>query len=106
MSGGTGPTLTGLTQGSYVVHFGGAGTGTLAANVRGFMAVSVNGSTRTDADACEFQQDGHCSGARVVLAQLTIAGNMNTLKCVYRTSDGTDRCDVRQRWITAIRYSG
>jgi hypothetical protein len=107
VSGGAGPTLTGLMQGSYTVWFGGAGGGLLASNVVAFMAVSVNGSVPSNDDlSCEYQATGHVSGARVILAQLSSPGNTNTLKLLYRSSDGTDRCDVRRRWIVAIPYGG
>lgn len=102
VSGGAGPTISGLANGQYLILHGGSGAGTLASNVRYFQAVSVNGGTPVDADGCEFGQDGNVSGATALTATLT--GGNNELKCVYRSSDGTDRGNVRNRWIVALRY--
>lgn len=103
VSGVAGPTISGLPNGSYVVTFGGSGTGTAASNVVAYMAVSVNGSTPVDADSCEAQGTGHYSTSRSILVSLT-AGS-NELKALYKTSDGTDRGDFRYRWMVAQRYA-
>jgi hypothetical protein len=105
VSGGAGPTIDNLPDGKYVIQFGGSGGGDFAHNVTYHMGISVNGSTPTDDLSAEFASDrGNTSGMMVNLATLSAGGN-NTIKAVYRSSDGTDRGNIRYRWIMAIRQS-
>lgn len=103
VSGGAGPEISGLADGTYEVSFGGSGGGDFAANVTYHMGISINGSTPADDQSCEFASDrGNTSGAMTIIATLTNGGN-NTLKAVYRSSDGTDRGNIRYRWLVALR---
>jgi hypothetical protein len=101
VSGGSGPTISNLPKGKYVLFFGGSGTGTLASNVVAYMALEVNGTVIDE--PCEAQGTAHYSTARVVLSTMTT--DANTVKAVYKTNDGTDRGDFRNRWIVAQRYA-
>lgn len=104
VSGGAGPTLSNLSPGQYLVHFGASTAGTFASGVVGFMGLSINGSTPADdASSIEAQQTGNLSASRVL--NVTLSNSTNTIKCVYRTSDGSDRAVWRYRWILALRYS-
>lgn len=106
VSGGAGPVLTDLSDGSYLVLFGGSGGGDFANNVTYHMGVSVNGSTPVDAESAEWGSDrGNTSGVMAVIAVLAAGGTSNVLTAVYRSSDGTDRGNVRYRWITAIKLA-
>lgn len=106
VSGAAGPTITGLPDGVYLVLFGGSGGGDFAHSVTYHMGVSVNGVVPADdTTSAEWGSDrGNTSGIMANLVTLSNAGN-NTLKAVYRSSDGTDRGNVRYRWIVAIRQS-
>lgn len=105
VSGGAGPELDGLADGQYVLFFGGSGGGDFATNTTYHIAASVNGSTPTDDQSAEFASDrGNTSGAMIVIATLNNDGN-NNVKCVYRSSDGTDRGNIRYRWLVALKFA-
>jgi hypothetical protein len=104
VSGPSGPTLSNLPNGKYVVLWGGSGTGDgTSAGDASFMAVSVNGSSTTN--ALETQLQGiHGSVARADIVTLSAGDGLNTLKCVYKVTIGHN-ADFRARWIVAIKYS-
>lgn len=95
----SGPTISGLADGSYFLIYG------CSAQVNGsqqlFMAPSINGSTPSDSQAVEVTSSSNNSYSRALLANLSNS-NSNTVELKYRVqgSDGS----ARYRWLIALKY--
>ena len=98
-----GPTITGLSDGKYVVLYGAA----LSMNAGGpaFMGLAVNGTNPSDDNEAlqGAATNFGVSAMTAVLKTLNNGGN-NTLKAVYR-SDGVNTATFNRRWLIALRYS-
>lgn len=96
-----GPTLTGLSDGSYLFFFGAAmiqSDHTLSQ----CMALKVNSTEAVIAESAINNSEQYVTGSRVVLKTLAGGGN-NTVTCRYRVDGGTGTWSYR--WMHALRVS-
>lgn len=101
-----GPSLRGLSKGTYLVMYGAI----MAAQVAGktcFMSVDVNGAGATDANGVSYYNGpgpsfGSASMMRALLLDLTKPSN--TLATKYRSQDATS-CVFNNPWIIALRVA-
>lgn len=93
----SGPTLTGLSAGSYVVFFGSSMTA--PASQTSYMTVYANGADATN--PVETQVGTNASLSRGFTTRLT--GSNNTLQAKYKVSGGANGT-FRYRWLIAIKY--
>ena len=94
--GGTvGPSITGIADGVYVVVWGANTTG---GEHQGFMGISVNGSTPTDADSAGSQESQSATSSRVITLK---NDNNSTIVCKYK---GTQQ-HWGNRWIVLVRVA-
>lgn len=97
----TGPSLTGLSDGTYVIYFGctvynPAGVGD------GRMSIDVNSAGAADADAVLHSGGNfNISLSRTLVKTLTAGGN-NTLVAKYK-GDGANASHFLNRWLIAQR---
>lgn len=96
ISGGTvGPSITGLADGVYVVLWGAVTTG---GEHTGYMGVSINGDTPTDADSAGSLFNTSIAHGRLI----TVKNDHNTsIVCKYK---GTQQ-NWSQRWLAVIRVA-
>lgn len=94
----TGPELTGIGDGQYLVGFGANAfqTGLQFA----YASVSANGAAPSDDDKIQFTQTFSASASRFLLVTLT-AGS-NSLRVQYRTDNSGTFSD---RWLVAVRVA-
>lgn len=97
----TGPSLSGLSEGAYIVLFGaqcvpGAGE-------QGAMSVSVNGAAASDDDAA-FSSATNATLCRALAVTLTDPTS-NEIVTKYRTNVGGAATRFLRRWIIALRYA-
>jgi hypothetical protein len=98
----TGPEITGLPDGKYVIFFGAYGR--CSSNAGGArMSVDVDGVGAHDADAATWNVTDAAPGSTACLKTLSNAGN-NTLTAKYRT-DSTMTGTFADRWMIALRYA-
>lgn len=99
-----GPTITGLPDGTYLLIWGCRASGNY-----GRMAVSMNGSTPTDADSVYIETGGTLtySGVRIKLVTLSnvAAGGVNTITTPMRkdSAGGPGTVTLSQCFLSAIR---
>lgn len=98
----TGPELTGLADGNYLVFHGALASVTTAGDAA-FMSLSVNGSTPDDADCCRTNLDTATSMMRLTTKRLAAGGN-NSIKAQYRSSTG-NTVGFLNRWLVVLRYA-
>jgi hypothetical protein len=96
-----GPTLTGLSDGTYVVYWGATCDNT---PVNAYMGVKVNSTEPADDDSIFWSIAAAVAtpGMRAIEKTLDGGGN-NTLTARYRVSTGTGF--YRNRWMLAVRVS-
>ena len=94
----SGPSVSGLPDGHYLVLFGAAIDPSVADY--GFMSISANGSSPSDNDAAV--SIANAAASRATITTLTAHGN-NTVKAMYRTNSGTSA--FAYRWLVVIKYS-
>lgn len=92
-----GPTLTGLSDGSYVVFFGASMTAPAAQT--SYMTVYANGADATN--PIETQVGTNASLSRGFTVRLVDSNN--TLQAKYKVSGGANG-SFRYRWLIAIKY--
>lgn len=97
--GTTGPTLSQLANGVYLLVFGGD-TSTSLGSTDGYMSPSVNGATAVDDDAVLFSgrfSDSTAIGTslRVLLVRLDKVGGNNEIVMKYRVTGGTGYFQLR-----------
>jgi hypothetical protein len=100
----TGPELTDLPDGQYLILFG-AGINSTGTPTNGFMGVKVNSTEADDDDACHgfIPNTTAAPGARAITKTLD-GGGSNTLLARYR-SDGSNTVQFRRRWLVAVKYA-
>jgi hypothetical protein len=103
----TGPTLTGIANGNFLVLFGcraDPGGSTSAAR----MSISPNGAAASDNNSCSSDSQNLIAGMSIMRAftvQLTTtAAGGNTLQAKYRVTGATTG-NFGQRWLVALRYA-
>jgi hypothetical protein len=99
-----GPSLTGLSDGNYIVLFGCRANGAAADSAR--MSISVNGTAASDSDDCQSDSQNLIAGMSVMRAvpkRLNAGGN-NTIVAKYRSQVGAN-VSFGNRWLTAIRWA-
>ena len=97
---GTGPSITGLPPGKYLLLFGASATNS-ASDSR--MAVSVNGDTPTDTDSV-YMVGGAIKKFGMAARLVTLTGNSNTLTGVFKTVSG-GTTSFSDPWLLAVRYA-
>lgn len=106
----TGPQLTGLADGTYLLLFG-AVVYDVANEFAGLMSLSYNGSTATDADSLLVSysvSEGAAverlgvSASRAVLKSLANDNN-NTVTAKYKSDSGGGSVDFYYRWLIALK---
>jgi hypothetical protein len=98
----TGPTLTGLPDGKYVIRFGAAAFTTVT-GTGALVGVSVNGGSITSGEYAEHGATSATSVVREVVKSLSNNGN-NTLTLKYASGVGGTSVSFRNRWLVALRY--
>lgn len=100
-----GPTISGLSAGTYVVIFG-AYIVTNTTSTAGYMSVASD--TQAAADSHSIHGVGGLtvaySAATAFVITLSQTGG-NTLTAKYKSSDGTTVCNFGNRWMVALRVS-
>ena len=95
----TGPEITGLSDGQFLVLFG--YTGFAPAGTGSVMSVSVNGAAASDNDWATQDNASNASTSRIVLKTLAGSGS-NTITAKYRSKfAGTST--YSKRWLIALR---
>jgi hypothetical protein len=103
-----GPSLNNLGDGKYLLFFGCAVRGTGGG---GFMSVSLNGDTPTDARSCfcgglDSNGDGLPDVSTMRTISATLTGGSNTVVAKYRSAGGlTPVAPIFNRWLAALRYA-
>ena len=97
----TGPQLTGLSDGRYLVMFG-CQVANIGAGEAASMSIDTNGNGAVDADSCVIEPATHATIMRAVSKDLNTGGN-NTFTCKYRVNAGTG--DFLRRWLVVQRYA-
>lgn len=97
----TGPSLSGLSNGRYMILFGCALKHSAGAGNASLMSVSVNGAAPGASEHCSSEMTGYVSVNRALFKSLTAGAN--TISCQYRVTAGTG--DFANRWLAAIRYA-
>lgn len=102
-----GPTLTGISDGAYLIWFGFKTD--QDADCQAFMSLSINGSAASDTDACQTGVDGlagdqvRASISRAVSKSLKNSNN-NTIQAKYKAVQGNGSWpSIANRWIIALR---
>lgn len=102
----TGPTLSNLADGQYIVLWG-----AIAAGVAGVsnanMAVSVNGAAAPGGTNGLTALTNVSSFASIVAADTFIlkTGSGNSLQAKYNSSDNASSCQWLNRWLLAFKYA-
>jgi hypothetical protein len=101
----SGPTLTGVADGSYIFWFG--CTIEEDANVQGLMSLSFNGSTPFDFDGIYAYVEGTAGDAVVMsisraLSRSIANGGNNTIQAKYKSTVG-GTVNFMRRWLIALR---
>ena len=97
-----GPTITGLSDGQYVILFGSLAS-TSVAGTAAIMSVQLNSATASDNDLAQSQSTNPTSIARGIVKTLANSGN-NTITAKYRT-DGTHTGTFSNRWLVALKFA-
>lgn len=97
----TGPVLTNLPDGKYLILFGAAISVTAGATST-FMSLSVNGSTPSNDDAIYTTSTAFVTLASARTKALTNNGS-NTVKAQY-AADGVRTATFLNRWLIALKY--
>lgn len=95
----TGPTLSGLANGWYLLVFGADASGTTA-SAAPRMSPEINGVAASDADSCSLatlfnDTAALTSNLRVLMVHLNVAGGNNEVVMKYRVAAGTGRFQFR-----------
>lgn len=101
----TGPDITGLPAGQYLVLFGASNVRSSVAGGIQYMGVRVNSTDPTDAEAAYAEASVGGSGSSGISAAIvkTLTTKNNSLSCRYRVSAGTG--SYANRFIIALRIS-
>lgn len=95
-----GPELAGLSNGRYVLIYGGSAQSNAAGDTASF-SPSINGAAASDDNFARTAQAGYVSIARAITATLSAGSNTVTMK--YRTDAGTGF--FSEVWLIALRYA-
>lgn len=99
----TGPQITGLPDGKYVVFFGATAKNSTAGRSAN-MGYQVNSDSVSTTEICLVNVTDFVSIVRASLATLSAGGN-NTLAAKYSVANGADTGTFHYRWMIAIRYA-
>lgn len=99
----TGPTLSGLADGKYVIHFG-AASYIAAGGTEAGMSIQVNSAAVSDNDACISQVGSFVSISTTVAKSLSNNGS-NSITAKYRSLNNVNAAHFARRWLIAQRYS-
>lgn len=95
----TGPTLTNLPRGQYLIAFGTLADVDTATGNSARMALAVGAAAAADVDRC--QSTGGSSVTRIVAKSLT---DVTTITAKYRSTDAGTNAFFSNRWMLALRY--
>ncbi|HEY5990916.1 MAG TPA: hypothetical protein VIV12_31650 [Streptosporangiaceae bacterium] len=98
-----GPTLSGLSDGNYLLLFG-SQSSVSSAGQTALASPSVNGATPSDAVAA-VSTDSTNEGSRVSAAIVALSAGANSVELKYRSNLGTSTAKFLGRWLIAIRFS-
>lgn len=99
-----GPTLTGLSDGSYLVLFGCSAKVDTLLGETARMSVEVNGTAASDDDMILTGTSFGTSIGRAVTKSLA-AGSSNELSAKYRSTDSGTNASFANRWLLALKYA-
>jgi len=99
----TGPTLTGLPDGQYLVLFGAAAEIDTATVNSARMSLEVNGVAAADTDMALSGSQFLVSVSRVVTK--TFAAGSNTITAKYRSTNAGTNAIFANRWMILLRYA-
>lgn len=95
-----GPSLTGLSDGRYLLIYGGSSRN--SATNTSAISPSVNGAAASDDNFARTAHATYTSVARAITATLQAGGN-NSVTIKYRTTAGTGF--FAETWLIALRYA-
>ena len=95
----TGPQVTGLPSGQYLLLYGCAALQATAGDL--LMAPSINSATPVDADAALTSTPTASGAVRAVTKTLSLASN--TVLAQYRVTGGTGT--FKNRWLVALKFA-
>lgn len=100
----TGPLLSSLQDGNYVIFHGTQARIQGTAGPAAFQSLSINSAAASDANAARTPiVDDLTSVMTAVVSQLK--SGTNTVQAKYRTSDATKPAQFQYRWVLALKYS-
>lgn len=106
----TGPEITGLAEGLYLILIGHHQTGAAVART-GRMSISINGAAADDNDSCSLTNNPGTGGStvaasvsRALLKTVSGEGDNNSIRAVYK-SDGGATVFFKDRFITVLRVN-
>lgn len=102
LSDATGPVISNVGAGSYIVLFGGIINTSTGGN-RAMMSLDFNGGGASLSDACESRDTNFSAVCRGVTVTLTASDNTITAK--YASDSGAVTATFGSRWMIALKYS-
>ncbi len=96
----TGPEVTGLSDGQYIVFFG-ANSSNNTAGASALVSVSINGAAASDNDFAGMAGTDQMSVCKAVPKTLSAGGN-NSVRLKYRA--GSNTASFARRWLVVLRY--
>ena len=95
-----GPSLTGLSNGLYIVQFGGLARAGQSDGSYAIESIAVNGTVTSD----EIWSGANFSSVNKMAHVTLDNGDNNSIVAKYRRFGGSFAVTWRQRWMVAIRY--
>ena len=97
-----GPTLTGLSDGKYLVLFGCSAKGSIAGS-GGLMGIATDTAVASDNEQAGNTYTDFVSVVRATTK--TLSNGNNTITAKYRRNNATGTASFAHRWLIALRYA-
>lgn len=97
-----GPTVSGLSAGTYIVLFGAQASSSVA-TIASLMSISANAAAAVDGDSCAtsvLTSNYQTAVAKAITA--TVSSSNNSFQCKYRTN-GAATATFLYRWIVVLK---